>query len=276
MKRIILCADDYGQNFAISQAILNLLEKGRLTATSCLVTSSEWPLFSDYLKPFKDKIEVGLHFNLTEGTPLSYEFIKKYGLSFFTLPKLLARSFLHLLDKKCLEAELTAQLDKFERYFGKLPDFVDGHHHVHQLPLVRDIIIKTWQQRLKPDAYIRHTFQGEGKFQPHKGWFKRLIIRACGGRTFKKRLNQLNVPHNPSFSGVYNFTNEEEYSRLFPLFLQQIGEGGIIMCHPGLEVKEDTDPIALARYREYQYFMSDQFVLDCQKFGVSCSASRYC
>ena len=79
MKHIILCADDYGQNFAISQAIVDLFEKKRLSATSCMVTSPDWPRYSSLLIPFRDHVDVGLHFNLSEGFPLSDAFLRAYG-----------------------------------------------------------------------------------------------------------------------------------------------------------------------------------------------------
>lgn len=66
MKRIILCADDYGQNDVISQAILNLIKKKRLTAVSCMVAGVDWARHAAMLAKVQDQIDVGLHVNLTE------------------------------------------------------------------------------------------------------------------------------------------------------------------------------------------------------------------
>src|SRR5580693_851904 len=116
MKYIILCADDYGQTCAISQAIIDLLKSRRLTAISCMVTSSGWPLHAPWLIPYKNQVDIGLHFNLTEGKgPLSL---------------LLLKSHLRQLHKHTIRAELNTQLDQFISAMGVLPDFIDGHQHV--------------------------------------------------------------------------------------------------------------------------------------------------
>ncbi|MEQ1767208.1 MAG: ChbG/HpnK family deacetylase, partial [Methylotenera sp.] len=35
MKSVIICADDFAQSSAIDEAIIQLIQKNRLTATSC-------------------------------------------------------------------------------------------------------------------------------------------------------------------------------------------------------------------------------------------------
>jgi predicted glycoside hydrolase/deacetylase ChbG (UPF0249 family) len=42
MKRIVLCADDFGQSAAISQGILQLVQAGRLSAVSCMTEADSW------------------------------------------------------------------------------------------------------------------------------------------------------------------------------------------------------------------------------------------
>lgn len=91
-KRIVLCADDYGQAPAISQGILNLLDKKRLSATSCIVNSPYWEAHSQWLTQFIQQADIGLHLNLTEGKPLSAEYNQHYGTDFQPLSRLLCRA----------------------------------------------------------------------------------------------------------------------------------------------------------------------------------------
>jgi predicted glycoside hydrolase/deacetylase ChbG (UPF0249 family) len=63
-KRIVLCADDYGQAPAISQGIIELLNQSRLSATSCMVNMPDWPVSAKELLPFINYVDLGLHFNL--------------------------------------------------------------------------------------------------------------------------------------------------------------------------------------------------------------------
>ncbi len=39
-KNIILCADDYGISHSVDRAIIDLLDKNRLSAVSCMTSSN--------------------------------------------------------------------------------------------------------------------------------------------------------------------------------------------------------------------------------------------
>ena len=68
---VVVCADDYGMSPAIGGAIRELLAKGRLSATSCMTPAMAWPAEGPLLKPLRPKIGVGLHFTLTELSPIT-------------------------------------------------------------------------------------------------------------------------------------------------------------------------------------------------------------
>jgi predicted glycoside hydrolase/deacetylase ChbG (UPF0249 family) len=270
-KRIVLCADDYGQAPAISQGILHLIEQNRLSATSCMVNRPAAQAALAWLRPFANQIDVGLHFNLTEGRPLSAAFIQAYGTAFPSLYTLLAKAWLRQLDLKIIEEECHAQLDYFEQNLNFLPHFIDGHQHVHQFPIIRNALMNVYEKRLRPaHTYVRFVNQKVEK--PY--WFKKSVIDASGARALGHLLKKRGIPHNASFSGVYDFSNATSYSILFASFLAEITDKGLMMCHPGLAASETEDGIAAARYAEYQYLASPQFILDCEQAGVS--VQRFC
>lgn len=264
MKNIILCADDYGQNTAISQAIIQLLKEKRLSATSCMTTTREWEAQAKWLHPFQDKVDLGLHFNLTEGKPLS----SLFSGTFPTLLTLLIKAYWQQLDQAAIEAECHAQIDQFQGKIGRLPDFIDGHQHIHQLPTIREALFAVYKKRLQHNrCYIRCVSQALGQ----GAYFKRLIIQACGANLFKKQLIQRAIPHNTSFAGFYSFKQAKHYARIFSQFLQGIQENGLMMCHPGLpqaSTERTTDPIAFSRPYEYHYFLSEQFFNLCEEQRV--------
>src|SRR3954451_23826569 len=70
MFRFALCADDYAITPGVSRGILQLLDAGRLTAVSVLVTGPGWAAAAGDLKPFAGATDIGLHLNLTLGAPL--------------------------------------------------------------------------------------------------------------------------------------------------------------------------------------------------------------
>lgn len=268
-KRIVLCADDYGQAEPISKAIITLIQHGRVTATSCMVNSKCWTQHAKWLLTFKDRVDIGLHFNLTEGKALSRAYIAKYGETFFPLSTILRKSLLRQIDRKVIEEECKAQIDQFQQTMGFLPNFIDGHQHVHQFPVIRDALINVYNQRLKGQKiYIRLVNEKVGIRDLMKD-FKKIVITATGTSGFQKLLNKYNIPHNQSFAGIYSFANASGYKQTFSRFLAQVSDGGLIMCHPGLPAKQTDDVIAKARYEEYQYLFGGQFLLDCYRNGAT-------
>ena len=267
-KRIVLCADDYGQAPAISNAILLLIKSGRLTATSCLVNGENWIEQAALLKPFDDRIDVGLHFNLTQGRPLSVEYRNLHGDEFLSLPRVLSKAFARRFSYQALVAEWHAQLDEFIRGFSRLPGYIDGHQHVHHFPMIRRAFFEVYNQRLKSaGVYVRvvaDRIAWRYLISDPKQW----LIQASGAKVLKHWVIKHQVPHNRSFSGVYSFKTPQTYRYWFNIFLEQIKSGGIIMCHPGLQADTREDPIATARFHEYSYLTSDAFRKDCANFDV--------
>lgn len=269
MKNIILCADDYGLNAPVSQGIIDLLQRKRLSAVSCLVTSPCWPEQAGWLKSFQGHAGLGLHFNLTEGKALSPAFIQKYGETLFSLPRLIILAFLRQLDGLVLEQECQAQLDRFFAELGFWPDFIDGHQHIHQLPQVRDAVLRVYERSLRfKKAYLRSVSNVVGSLD----WgskMKQTIIYFCGSAGFRRLLKKHGIPHNTAFAGIYSFPHAATYSRILPHFLKNIKDKGLIMCHPGLKsASGPEDVIAAARFQEYSYLAGDQFTADCQSLGV--------
>ncbi len=273
MKSIILCADDYGQNAVISQAIIDLIAKNHLSATSCMANSYYWPTHATWLNPYKNQVDIGLHLNFTEGKPLSRSFVKKYGAEFFGLPKLLFHAFTRKLDKQVIADEIEAQLQRFSDILGQSPDFIDGHQHVHQFPIIREALLEIFKKQLKPHgAYIRSVYDKDvfSRFS-----LKKLIIQLTGAGAFKAALREFGISTNSSFSGIYDFTKNVEYRTKFLSFLQEVNQGGLIMCHPGLGQQDETaDPIYASRPLEYAYLISDQFASDLIAHQVQLSRLR--
>ena len=265
MKKIILCADDYAQSPAITQGILNLVSHYRLSAISCLTTSPYWKEHAAYLAPFHDSIDIGLHFNLTEGCAITNKQLFK------TMPQLLLNAFMHRIDVNVVQTEFLAQLDHFIAQVGKLPDFIDGHQHIHHFPIIRQAFLKGYQQRLSDNkTYIRIASNSSLQSLLTMKFFpKPQIITFTGALSLKKKCQQLKIPFTPSFSGIYEFRKAENYRSYFCYFLSQVRENGLIMCHPGLATDDKKDLLHYSRQKEYAYFLSNNFIDDCAEAGVN-------
>lgn len=273
VKHIILCADDYGQNDSISQAIIDLISKKRLSATSCLTTSSQWLSQAKALLPFNNQVDIGLHFNLTEG-----RYLTQPRAFFPSLKTLLCQAFLRKLDENLIESELNAQIDQFIAGMGQLPDFIDGHQHIQQFPVIRDILIKVYRARFKNHRiFLRCLGNPFNIFNLNKAYFKQFVLQYSGAIPFKMQLIANNIPYNSSFSGIYNFSPYINYDQLFRQFLIDSLDNGLIMCHPGLPVngKNHVDKIYPSRLNEYHFYSSQAFVEICDEMRVGVRCFRW-
>lgn len=256
-KTITLCADDFGLNKGVCQGILKLVQGQRLSAVSCMVNMPEFAVFAPELLALKHQVQIGLHFNLTEGTFLSIP-----NRPCFSLTELLIRTHLASIRLTLIATEFRAQLDRFVQIMGFVPDFIDGHQHIHQLPRIRQIILDLYEHQLKSHGTaIRATY-------PTVNNWKAKVLALTGGKALRAQLIKARIPHNKFFSGIYDFSPVTNYRTLFRNWLSLSPDGTLIMCHPG-EASDQADVIAATRLTELNYFLSDEFVTDCEEYHVN-------
>jgi predicted glycoside hydrolase/deacetylase ChbG (UPF0249 family) len=266
-KKIILCADDFAQHPGISQGILQLIKAKRLSATSCLTTSPHWQTDGQQLQPYAEQIDIGLHFNLTEGRSICGKIHQATNPQLPGLSQLISASLRNKLNVQHLIEEIEAQLDQFVTGLDRLPDFIDGHQHIHHLPVIQDALLKVYQQRLAGSScYIRSVHP---VCLPRIARIKAMTITTLGAISFKDKLVKYKIPHNSGFAGIYNFSSRKPYSKLCRQWLAALPDDGLLMCHPGQPYPGVTDSIANIRQQEYQYLSSQSFIEDCQRYQVT-------
>ena len=261
---LAVCADDFGLTPGISAGIVRLAQAGRLTAISCLTNGAHWASAAPLLASLPAGVDVGLHLNFTEGSPLSQRLAKRWP-QFPALPLLIARAHLGLLPRGALRNEAHAQLAAFMRARGVAPAFIDGHQHVHHLPGLRNLILDMLEH-VQPLPSMRST----GRVLGPGFAVKRALIERTGGRALAGELARREIAHNPALLGVYDFT-EPDYRALMQGWLTALpAEGGLLFCHPG-DVSDDAavDAIAAARLREAAYLGSEAFTQDLAAAGVT-------
>ncbi len=264
-RRLAVCADDFGLSPGIGDAVVELSRAGRLTATSCLVNGPHWPREAERLRSLPAVVERGLHFNLTEGAPLSPS-LRAVWPALPALPRLLRDALLWRLPLAAIAQEWRAQWEAFVNATGRVPDFVDGHQHVHHLPGVRDIVLAgvAGVAGAPGTVAVRSTAHLPG---PGSG-VKRAVIAFSGGRVLERALRARGVPHNTVLLGAYDFRGADYRSRMQAWLRAVPAHGGLLFCHPA-RIGEPGDPIAAARVREAAYLRSDDFADDLRSAGVS-------
>src|ERR1700732_2880589 len=263
MRRIFLCADDYGISPGVNRGIRELIERGRLNATSVMVVGPA--AGRDEVAALQAatghgaRCAIGLHATLTAPfRPLTMHFQPLDGGMFLRFPKLLRAGLLRRLDREIIHAALRVHLAAFSELFGRAPDFVDGHQHAQLFPQIRDAFL-TAVKEAAPNAWVR---QG-GRHQPlarRLGSPKALVLDVLSAQ-FRRRASRAGIAFNPGFAGAYDFSRQPDFSALMRQFLDGLPEGGLIMCHPGFvdDTLIDLDPFTGQREHEHAFLGGEDF-----------------
>jgi predicted glycoside hydrolase/deacetylase ChbG (UPF0249 family) len=262
-RRIWLCADDYGLAEGVNRAIRELIDRGRLNATSVMVVGSA--IGRDEVKALQEvaakspRCAIGLHATLTAPfRPLTMHFRPTDGGMFLPFAKLLRAGLLRRLDVEMIYGELMVQLRAFQDLFGRAPDFVDGHQHAQLFPQARDAFLRAVKEAA-PGAWVR---QG-GRMQPlakRLATPKALVLDVLSSQ-FRKRAARAGLPFNPAFAGAYDFSTQPDFGALMRQFLDLLPEGGLVMCHPGFvdEALQSLDPLTAQREAEHAFLAGEHF-----------------
>lgn len=276
-RAIVLCADDYGLAPGLGIAIRELIAAGRLSATSCMVVADAWPAEAELLKPFKNKADIGLHLTLSDQRACRAATTLAPDGHFRPLARVILAALTRSLSAAEVKAEIIAQLDRFEAAMGMPPDFIDGHQHVHQLPVVRDALLEVYETRLRArGTYVRYCDEPLGAIGDRGVSFVRAAVIALLGRRFARLGRAKAVPGNRRFCGVRSFSPAEDPARLFTSFLTAPPDGLLVMCHPGLPdgTLAALDPVTEPRRAEYEFLKSSAFQELMERIGARLARFR--
>jgi predicted glycoside hydrolase/deacetylase ChbG (UPF0249 family) len=170
------------------------------------------------------------------------------------------------IDSAAVALEVRTQIVAFMTAFGRPPDFVDGHQHVHLLPRIADGFLSAVKSAA-PQAWVRQCGRAAGARSPD---VKSLLLDLFSAR-FRARAAKLGVRTNPVFAGAYTFRPDARFAELFPRFLAGMRDGGVIMCHPGVVDAglRAIDPLTTLREREYEYFKGEDYPALLRERGIA-------
>jgi predicted glycoside hydrolase/deacetylase ChbG (UPF0249 family) len=256
---MVLCADDYAMTEGVSEGIDRLASAGCLSAASALVTAPHWPGHAGRLASQRGRIATGLHLDLTLGRPLTPLSIAPAGVP----PKidaLVKASLSAKLDGEEIEAEIAAQIDAFADATGFAPDFIDGHQHVHALPVVRDALIAVLARKFPPGTLrplVRNPTSPLLDIARRRRAAAKAITVAWLARGFGAHLRRAGLPSNDTFAGFSTF-DADGVAADFASYAIAAGPLHVVMCHPGLVDDELTriDPVTARRRAELEFLLA--------------------
>lgn len=138
---LVITADDLGLDARRDEGIARAHEHGRVTHASLVVTRPRARAAAR--EALRRGIPLGLHLNLTEGTPCARHLARgltdahgamlgKHGLR--------AALAAGAVPDDALVAEAEAQCRRYEDLVGAAPAHVDGHQHAHVIPRVAEAL----------------------------------------------------------------------------------------------------------------------------------------
>ena len=258
-----ICADDFGITENVSSAIIKLIKKKRITETSCIVISNSFKNDLKTLISYQNKIGIGLHLTLTDFKAFNRLKSLTINNEMPSFNKLLKSSIIKKIVPKEIEKEINFQIDVFENSLGFLPNFIDGHQHVHQLPIVRDCLIKVIKERYSENLpWIRNSYDEIFKILKRNVSILKAISIGLFGKKLKMTVKTNHIKSNDGFSGIYSFSNKISYENLFKKFILDIKNNHLLMVHPGHsdEKLSKIDPVTTSRDIEYEFLSSDNFL----------------
>ncbi|OUL99289.1 ChbG/HpnK family deacetylase [Variovorax sp. JS1663] len=239
---LCICADDFGMSEGINAAVLDLVARAAICAASCMVLRGAWATGAADLREIDaTAADIGLHLDLNRAPSDSPAEPALRGL--------IAASYLGLLRPDMIRAQIREQLARFEDAMGRSPAFVDGHRHVHQLPVVREALVEEMAARYGIAApWIRSTAPAAVRSFPRT---KADVVFALGGRRLRALAAERGITTSRALLGVYGFDGgAEAYRHRLQQWITACRSGDVLLCHPSLG---DAAPVAHDAARRHEY-----------------------
>ncbi|TPI58811.1 ChbG/HpnK family deacetylase [Mesorhizobium sp. B3-1-7] len=264
-RSIRLIADDYGLAPGVSGAILDLIERGRLTGTSCMTGFPEWEEAAARIRPFRQRAAVGLHLTLTDqiavtGSSSLAPDDKLPRLASLALPVRRER-----IDERDVHAELDAQYDRFTEALAGPPDHIDGHQHVHFLPVVRNWLLA----RFGGSAH-KPALRGAPGFPGLDAAAAKIAAIAALAAGFNRSMQRAGFSLMTPLCGIYDWRQPQKFAPTLRVAIDTLPEQGVFMCHPGQvdDILRARDPMQGAREVEFTVLSSEDFGASLERAGM--------
>lgn len=221
-----ITSDDWGISEAVNEGMLKLAQLGVIKRVSIMANSIHKTYLLEELKAVPG-IQLGLHFNLTNGVLLGQQnghhqaqglatslpllgLIKKSWFGFRTLPQPLLKD---------IQEEFTLQIKSLQEKGVNLSYF-DSHHHVHLLPGILDAIAPTAHKLGVGHTRLVLDWSLLGKPQFLLCWFSLRAKRAV------KRTGLSYLPFQYPMRKQFILRNQWKKS------LTKLAQPTEIICHP--------------------------------------------
>lgn len=233
--RYLLMSDDFGLSPGVSDGIAELARAGRLSGASAMVNMPGWRDGLPRSPGLHDHLSFGLHLNLTLGSPLGPMPAHAPAGRFPAVSAWIARALTGRIAAEEVGAEIDRQLDCFEAAAGAPPDHVDGHHHVHILPGIREALVRALARRFPGGRLPLVRVPGDrlGRILARRGPIAKAAGVALLSGGARASFRRAGAPVNDGFAGFSTFRRDVPFAAELAGFERARGPVHLVMCHPG-------------------------------------------
>lgn len=265
-KKLVINADDFGMTIPISRGILKACAAGTVRSLSVMANSPDLEGSMAMLASSEIGPDVGFHATLTWGRPVldpkKVPTIVDDNGNFLSRGKLLLRSMLKKIDPEDVYRELKAQYERLARICPNIVH-MDGHHHVHIFPVVRDAAERVAREfRI---GVVRSP--GERSWSP---WYRAPLRRsltnllAASGPSYWRSRGFFTTDNFGGYSLSATSDLPERWAETFERLPAGLSE---IMVHPGYTSAND-DPYNEEREQEVSVLSDPSFTARARSLGV--------
>ena len=202
----LLHADDLGLAVGVDAAILDLAQSGRLQGASLLVNGPSATAAMQAWRDLADPPALSLHICLTEGHGLPDCPEIPTGFGTLLLASLLPWQRRRIAPQ--LRTVLLQQISRYRQLTGLRHIRLDGHQHIHLVPLVMDAVLDlarsesiTWVRTTRESLPEGLSLQLWWRSLQTGGLIKWMIMQLLSGLAIP-RLRQAGLATNRRFAGV--------------------------------------------------------------------------
>jgi chitin disaccharide deacetylase len=249
---LIVHADDFGETAEITDGICEGIEAGVVTSTSIVANMPATQYALRRVRSLAERASFGVHLNLCEGRPLTpgQSLVGRDG-EFHGKRALIERAVLGKLSLRELEAEIVAQIALVHDSDVAI-SHVDGHKHLHQLPLVSVVVAKVLPRfdirrvRLMRTGSLATSRKFATALRELAAWRAARVFGRAGLRSPVRAvdLTQLLPGGRPNRS---------------PAALTDPHGPVELCCHPAFTAYAGGKPSSHQRPEELEYLLSDRF-----------------
>ena len=246
---LIVHADDFGETEQITLGICEVIDAGIVTSTSIMANMPATDFALGCARALGERVSFGVHVTLCEGRALTgSSCLTNAAGNFVSKRQLFLRSVTGRLREVEVEAEVAAQVARIAAG-GIRISHLDGHKHLHQLPVVCSAVAKAARRHGIERVRLAAMRTIAAYRSPSSAAREVLAIHAA--RVFSAA--QLRFPRRLVDIGFCRAAAKRPEP-----WLALVRQAGILemFCHPGTELADAEKPGSCARSEELEFLLS--------------------